>query len=167
MKHGLPPIVWPHARVLVLGSLPGDESLRRQQYYGNPRNQFWTIIGRVHGGAPVDAGYAERLALLERHGIALWDVLASAQRRGSLDSNIRDEVPNDFTDVLRNLPELRVIALNGAKAAAAFARHVQPKFAPWLESLRILPLPSTSPVPARKFLDLEAKAQFWRAIAIP
>lgn len=166
MKHGLAPLLWPHARVLVLGSLPGDESLRRQQYYGNPRNQFWPIIARIHGAVFAD-DYAQRLSLLERHGIALWDALARAERRGSLDGNIRNEAPNDFEPAFRAMPQLRVIALNGAKAAAAFARHVQPKFAAWLESLRILALPSTSPVPARKYLDLDAKTEFWRAIRIP
>ena len=166
MKHGLPPILWPHARLLVLGSLPGDESLRRQQYYGNPRNQFWAILARIHG-ATVGDDYAQRLAFLEHHGIALWDVLARAERRGSLDGNIRNEAPNDFEAAFRAMPQLRVIALNGSKAAAAFARHVRPKFAAWLESLRILALPSTSPVPTRKYLDLDAKAEFWRAILIP
>src|SRR5215475_13892032 len=120
IKHGLAPIVWPHARVLILGSLPGDESLRRQQYYGNPRNQFWSILSRVYG-TPIGADYGERLAFLERHGIALWDVLARAERHGSLDSNIRNEAPNDFGDLFRALPDLRVIALNGAKSASAFA----------------------------------------------
>ena len=166
MKHGLPPILWPHARVLVLGSLPGDESLRQRRYYANPRNQFWPILARIHGEELGDDP-AQRLALLERHGIALWDVLASAERQGSLDGNIRNEVPNDFGAVFRALPQLRVIALNGAKAAATFARHVQPAFCAWLESLRILALPSTSPVPTRKYLDIDAKTEFWRAIRIP
>lgn len=166
MKHGLPPLVWPHARILILGSLPGDESLRKQQYYGNPRNQFWAILGLVFDDS-VPEDYGERLAYLERHGIALWDVIERAERRGSLDSNIRNEIPNDFGKLFRRLPELHTIALNGSKAATAFARHVRPQFASRLESMRILPLPSTSAVPARKFLNLEAKAGFWRAIAGP
>jgi hypoxanthine-DNA glycosylase len=163
MKRGLPPIVWPHARILILGSLPGDESLRKQQYYGNPRNQFWAILGRVLE-ADVPDDYSERLAYLEHHGVALWDVIERAERHGSLDSNIRNEIPNDFGKLFRRLPQLRTIALNGSKAAAAFARHVRPPFASRLESIRVLRLPSTSAVPARKFLTLQAKTEFWRAI---
>jgi TDG/mug DNA glycosylase family protein len=166
MKHGLAPIIWPHARILILGSLPGDESLRRQQYYGNPRNQFWAILERVFGDE-TSSDYPARVAFLERHDIALWDVFERAERVGSLDSSIRNEQANDFTSVFHRMPHLRVIALNGSKAAAAFARHVQPRFAPWLDSLRILALPSTSPVPARKFLDLDAKTEFWRALIAP
>lgn len=165
MKHGLPPIVWPHARILVLGSLPGDESLRKQQYYGNPRNQFWAILSRIYG-SEIGTGYAERLAFLERRGIALWDVIERAERRGSLDSQIRNETPNDFGELFSRLPQLRTIAFNGAKAAAAFTRYVRPQFAVTLESIRVHGMPSTSPVPARKFLTLEAKAELWRAIAL-
>ena len=165
MKHGLPPIVWPDARILVLGSLPGDESLLRQQYYGNPRNQFWSILGRVFDTQVAD-DYAARLAFLHEHGVALWDVFARAERDGSLDSNIRNETPNDFAELLRALPRLRTIALNGSKAAAAFARHVRPRLVARLETVRVLVMPSTSPVPSRKFLDVAAKTEFWRAIAV-
>jgi len=165
MKHGLAPIIWPHAQVLVLGSLPGDESLRRQQYYGNPRNQFWAILGGIFG-ADIGAEYADKLRFLDAHGIALWDVLERAERPGSLDSNIRNEVPNDFGALFEALPQLHTIALNGSKAAATFARYVQPKFAAQLATLRVLAMPSTSPVPSRKFLTLDAKAQIWRAITL-
>jgi hypoxanthine-DNA glycosylase len=163
MKQGLPPLLWPGARILVLGSLPGDESLRKQQYYGNPRNQFWAILGRLFD-EDGSSDYAQRLAFLERNGVALWDVIERAERHGSLDSNIRNDVPNDFGDLFGRLPHLRTIALNGAKASASFLRHVQPKFAERLEGVRVLSLPSTSAVPARKFLDLAAKAEVWRTI---
>jgi hypoxanthine-DNA glycosylase len=163
MKQGLPPIVWPHASILVLGSLPGDESLRVQQYYGNPRNQFWQILGRIYA-EPISTEYSERIAFLQRHGIALWDVIQRAERQGSLDSNIRNELPNDFAALFRQAPDLRTIALNGSKAALSFERHVRPHFKPLLESVRTITLPSTSPVPARKFLSADAKAELWRAI---
>ena len=165
MKQGLPPIIWPHAQVLVLGSLPGDESLRRQQYYGNPRNQFWQILSKIYG-EPIGTEYADRVVFLQQRGIALWDVIQRAERQGSLDSNIRNEMPNDFAELLRLAPLLRTIALNGSKAALSFERHVRPHFKPLLESVRTIALPSTSPVPARKFLSVDAKAEIWRAIAL-
>ena len=165
MKRGLPPIVWPNARILVLGSLPGDESLRKQQYYGNPRNQFWAILSRVFDD-DVGAEYPQRLAFLEKHGIALWDVIRSTDRQGSLDSNIRNECPNDFATLFDALPGVHTIALNGSKAAAAFARHVRPTCADWLSTRRVLTMPSTSAVPARRFLDVDAKAEFWKAISL-
>jgi len=162
VKHGLPPIVWPHARVLILGSLPGDESLRLQQYYGNSRNHFWAILGRIHG-EQIGAEYAQRIAFLRRRGIALWDVIASAERRGSLDSHIRSEVPNHFAELFGLAPGLRTIALNGSKAALSFERHVRPRFSSLLESMHVVALPSSSAVPSRKFLSVEAKAEIWRA----
>ena len=149
--------------MLVLGSLPGDESLRRQQYYGNPRNQFWEILRRVFDDDPGN-DYQQRLAFLKFHGIALWDVIGSAEREGSLDSAIRAERPNDFAALFAELTELRTIALNGSKAAAAFARHVRPAFPDWLSARRVLAMPSTSAVPSRRYLDVEAKAAFWKAI---
>jgi hypoxanthine-DNA glycosylase len=166
MKHGLPPILWSHARILVLGSLPGDESLRRQQYYGNPRNQFWAILARIFD-AQIGETYADKLRFLETHGIALWDVLERAERHGSLDSNIRNETPNDFRVLFAQLPQLRTIALNGSKAATAFVRHVQPRCEKQIAAMRVLALPSTSPVPSRKFLNVDAKLELWRVIAAP
>jgi len=135
VKHGLPPIAWPSATILILGSLPGDESLRKQQYYGNPRNQFWDVLGRVFG-EPVGAEYAEKIAWLERRGIALWDVLAAAERRGSLDSDIRNEQANDFARLFRRLPRLETIALNGSKAALSFERYVRPALPQRLAAVR-------------------------------
>ncbi len=163
MKRGLPPIVWPHAKILVLGSLPGDESLRKHEYYGNPRNQFWSIVGRIFNGE-IGGEYGDRLAFLKQHGVALWDVIGAADRIGSLDSRIRNEQPNDFAPLFESMPDLHTIVLNGSKAAAAFARHVRPEFATWLTTRRILTMPSTSPVPSRKFLDLDAKTEIWKAI---
>src|SRR3954464_11650666 len=94
-KLGLPPVADENSRVLVLGSLPGDESLRLQQYYANPSNQFWSLLEGVFG-APVGSDYDERLRFLANHRVALWDVLQSAERRGSGDDAITRERPNDF-----------------------------------------------------------------------
>ena len=161
MKHGLPPIVWPHAKILVLGSLPGDESLRRQQYYGNPQNKFWAILGGVFG-VEVGDGYADKLRFLEAHGIALWDVLERADRRGSLDRNIRNGVPNDFDALFASMPALEVIAINGGDAQKSFR---YPRYSARLANVRVLPMPSTSAAHAR--LSIAAKTRLWRAITLP
>ena len=94
MSHrGFPPVAATGARVLVLGSLPGAESLRRREYYAQPRNAFWPIFGAIVGAGPA-LPYSARLARLEAAGIALWDVCASARRDGSLDADIRNHQPN-------------------------------------------------------------------------
>ena len=144
---GLAPALRDDARVLVLGSMPGEASLRLQQYYGHPRNRFWLLMAELCG---IDAAlpYPQRIASLNAAGVALWDVLAACVRRGSLDSAIeRDtEVANPIAALCANLPQLRAIALNGGKAAQAFSRHVEPQLdAATLLRLTIHRLPSTSP----------------------
>lgn len=150
VSHGLPPALRDDARVLVLGSMPGEASLRLQQYYGHPRNRFWPLMDELCG---IDAAlpYPQRIASLNAAGVALWDVLAACVRRGSLDSAIeRDtEVANPIAALCASLPQLRAIVLNGGKAAQAFARHVEPQLdAGTLRRLAIHRLPSTSPANA-------------------
>ena len=118
-KQGLAPVVGDNAKFLILGSLPGDESLRRQEYYGNPKNMFWKVIGNVLGEA-APSSYPEKLAFLKGHGIALWDVLQAADREGSLDANIQNEEFNDLEGLLQEHPSISVIALNGGKAEKSF-----------------------------------------------
>jgi hypoxanthine-DNA glycosylase len=148
------------ARVLVLGSLPGDESLRLQQYYAHPRNHFWPMLGMLFGG---DAGteWTSKLAFLKRHRIALWDVFGHGERHGSLDSNIHSAVVNDFAALLERLGDLRLIALNGTKAARVFERNVRGSIRPGID---VVALPSTSPVPGRNVLALADKIERWRVI---
>ncbi|MDR3388921.1 MAG: DNA-deoxyinosine glycosylase [Rudaea sp.] len=165
MKHGLAPILWPDSRVLVLGSLPGDESLRLQQYYANPRNQFWTILARIHD-ATVDADYASRLSFLRDHGIALWDVIQRADRPGSLDAAIKNAVPNDFAPLFERAPAVRTIVFNGGAAARLFERSVRRLVVPQLLCAhRLIPLPSTSPIPGRNVCTLGQKIEKWKIIA--
>lgn len=120
-KHGLAPIIGTAPEILILGSLPSDESIRRQEYYGHPRNRFWPVMAAVLG-EEAPTGYEAKKAMLMDHKIAVWDVFASARRHGSLDSAIHDEVPNDIASLLRANPSIRTICLNGGKAAAAFRR---------------------------------------------
>ncbi len=172
---GLPPYPPPDARILVLGSFPSAESLRKREYYGFSRNHFWPLVAALFGeDAP--AGYEGRLALLGRHGVALWDVIASCERTGSLDADIGHEEPNRIPELLARLPGVERIALNGSKAASSFARHfggakASPIGAPFEWTHDALPrrrfsvarLPSTSPVPTRDYRSMDDKLPIWKA----
>lgn len=120
-KQGLAPLLCPEPRILILGSLPSDESIRRQEYYGNPQNRFWKVLSGVYGDE-VPETYADKKVFLAEHHIALWDVFESAHREGSLDANIQDPVRNDIFGFIRAYPTIRAVVLNGGKAAAAFRR---------------------------------------------
>lgn len=165
LVESFPPIASPDARLLILGSMPGVASLRAGQYYAHPHNLFWKILGQILGFDPV-APYAQRIACLQQSGIALWDVLASCRRPGSLDADIHfaSVIANDLPGFLAAHPGIGRICFNGATAETLFRRHVLPQLAmPGPETLR---LPSTSPAnasipPGRK---LEAWSQALRGI---
>jgi hypoxanthine-DNA glycosylase len=154
LLESLPPVLHGNTRLLILGSFPGVASLRAQQYYAHPRNQFWAIMGRLLGQALPEAPYPERIACLRQHRIGLWDIYASCIRPGSLDTSIRDATPNDLERIIDLAPALRLVVHNGAESARRMAE---------VEALGIpaLRLPSTSPANAR--INLEAKLEHWRA----
>jgi hypoxanthine-DNA glycosylase len=142
--------------VLVLGTLPGEESLRRQQYYAHPRNLFWPIVFALFDTAP-PADYDERLRFLLDRGIALWDVVESGQRTASADATIRAEIPNPIPELLDAHPGIRAVAFNGGGARRLHDRHF-----PRRSDLTYLALPSTSPAYAR--IGFAAKLAQWRAL---
>jgi TDG/mug DNA glycosylase family protein len=156
LKRSFPPVVDPATRVLVLGSLPGEESLARRQYYANPRNQFWRLVGAVVGSDLAALPYEARLAALLEAGVGLWDTVGSATRRGSLDSSIRGHRPNDLAALVRSLPELRAVAFNGGRSAAIGRPMLAGR-----EDLALLALPSSSPAYTLAF---EAKLGQWLAL---
>lgn len=158
-----PPIADPHARVLILGSLPGQVSLQRQQYYAQPQNAFWKIMGRLFDAGP-ELPYAERTQCLVRNGIALWDVCASALRPGSLDASIvhSSVVPNDLASFIESHPGIRLICFNGGKAADLYRRLVLPGLPDNIRSIRNETLPSTSP--AHAAMPFEEKLTRWAAV---
>src|SRR5437763_11560670 len=119
VKVGLPPVARSDARLFILGSLPGDASLAAQRYYVHPTNQFWRLLGSAIGEALQPLAYDERLRRLAKRRIGLWDVIASAARRGSLDQAIREAEHNRIEHLLHDFPEVRAIAFNGSTAAAA------------------------------------------------
>ena len=142
--------------MLVLGTLPGEESLRRLEYYAHPRNLFWPIIFALFGETP-PANYAQRLDFVLSHRIALWDVCASAQRLASADAAIRGEIPNTIDQLIAAHHGIRAIAFNGGGARRLYHRH----FAP-LNGITYLALPSTSPAYAS--LGYAEKLARWQAL---
>ncbi|CAN5288657.1 DNA-deoxyinosine glycosylase [soil metagenome] len=159
-----PLVAGPGARVLVLGSMPGAESLRRQQYYGHPQNLFWGLMGRLFGAGPA-LEYEERLARLRAARVALWDVAHRCRRFGSLDANIKTQsvVPNDFSHLLRLYPGIHTVFFNGAKSAELFRRLVLPTL-PSGDGLCSETLPSTSP--ANASIPHAVKIARWEAVKL-
>lgn len=157
IKRGFEPVVDANTRLLILGSLPGDASLRAAQYYGHPRNAFWRLIGGVISRDLAALPYEERLAALKAAGVGLWDVIASAERPGSLDAAIRRPEAADLRGLVAGLPELRAVAFNGG-TAARLGRAV---LAPAPAGVALIDLPSSSPAHARPFAE---KAAAWAAL---
>lgn len=157
---GFPPVAAPRAEVLILGSLPGEKSIEMQQYYAQRRNAFWSIMGELCGAGP-ELAYAERLGCLRAAGIALWDVLAAGERRGSLDSKIvpSSVVVNDFASFFATHRRIRLVLFNGAMAADLYRRHVLPRLPADLAALESRRLPSTSP--ANASFSYERKLEAW------
>jgi hypoxanthine-DNA glycosylase len=153
------PIVDARTRTLILGSLPGAASLAAGRYYANPRNQFWRLVGDAIGVALEPLAYRDRLATLLSHGIGLWDVIASAERPGSLDAAIRDADANDLARLVDTLPRLATIAFNGATAARIGTAALGSR----ATGLRLLRLPSSSPAHT---LSIDRKGEAWRALSV-
>ena len=114
----------PDTRLLILGSLPGARSLAERQYYAHPTNQFWRLVGVVIGQPLAEFDYDARLAALRIAKIGLWDVIRTAERRSSSDSDIREADPHDLASLVARLPELRMVAFNGATAATIGRRRL-------------------------------------------
>jgi double-stranded uracil-DNA glycosylase len=158
---GFRPITDRRARVLVLGSMPGEASLAANQYYAYRHNQFWRIVGELCGFEP-GSPYLKRCAALKRSRIALWDVIESCVRPGSLDAAIREDSlrVNDFPAFFKANPGIRRVCFNGRKAESAWRRHVLPAL-PRSLVLEYRLLPSTSP--AHAGMGYRSKLRVWRS----
>lgn len=154
---GFAPVVDDRTRVLILGSLPGDASLKAAQYYAHPQNGFWRLVGAVIGVELATIRYEARLEALGAAGIGLWDVIASAERQGSLDAAIRKPEGADLAALIQRLPDLRAVAFNGATAARLGRRALDQGL-----DEALIDLPSSSPAHARPF---EEKLGRWTALA--
>jgi hypoxanthine-DNA glycosylase len=153
-----PPVINEHVTTLILGSLPGAASLKATQYYAHPQNKFWELVG-----AAIDVNlralpYATRLETLLAHGIGLWDVIAQAEREGSLDAAIRNETHNALLELVESLPALKVIAFNGGTAAKIGRKQLKGI----ADRFVLLDLPSSSPAYT---LSFELKKLRWQHLA--
>lgn len=152
-KFSFEPMAGEDARVLVLGSIPGDRSIAENEYYGHPQNRFWRVMACLCR-QEVPLSYPEKKDMLLRNGIALWDVAYKAFRPGSMDSDIRDETPNDIPALADSLPQLHTIAFNGKTA-----ERLYDKYFPRASNMRYLSMPSTSP--ANAAFSLERLCACW------
>ncbi len=154
--YSFPSISNEKAKVLILGTMPGNESLKLNQYYGHKRNAFWKIFFSVFN-EPFSQDYEIRKEVALKNNIAIWDVLKACVRKGSLDSAIQQEVPNDFNTFLAAHPNIEHIFFNGQKAAHYFKKYVTVS-----EKYKLHTLPSTSP--AHAGLSFELKREAWQII---
>jgi TDG/mug DNA glycosylase family protein len=160
---GFPPIADNNAIILILGSMPSIKSLQAEQYYAHPRNSFWFIMTKLFASKP-DLDYDERTELLLHNRIALWDVLNTCQRKGSLDSSINNKtiIVNDFNKFLTEHPSIKAIYFNGSRAQQEYNKHVLAVIDEKFSAIEYLRLPSTSPAMAS--LSHEQKLQQWKVI---
>ena len=161
LSYSFKPVINDSARVIILGSMPGIKSLTEQQYYAHPHNAFWRIMAALFD-FDAHASYEQRLEFLQSGGVALWDVLHSCKREGSLDSMIQPQtqVAKDFNALFQAHPNIKAVFFNGAKAESYFKRYILPTLAE--HQLHFARLPSTSP--AHAALSFEKKLEAWRVI---
>lgn len=147
LKTSFPPITSPEIKILILGSIPGDRSIAENEYYGHPQNRFWRLMAELTNSEPPES-YSDKKQILLQNRIALWDVAHKANRKGSLDSAIKNAEPNDIEAFIARHPRLKVIGFNGRKAEALYNRFFDRKV-----ELKYYSLPSTSPANAGCSID--------------
>ncbi|KAA0128455.1 DNA-deoxyinosine glycosylase [Chryseobacterium sp. SN22] len=150
-----PPIIDIHSEILILGSIPGVKSLEKQQYYAHPQNKFWKIIFELLQEGFTD-DYSERIEVIRKHHIALWDVIDSCERKGSLDSEIKNEEANQIDELLDNHPNIKAIFCNGGKSYKNLQKMLGKNY-----KIPVFLMPSTSPLHTISF---EKKLEEWRKI---
>ncbi len=163
---GFEPIASTDATVLILGSLPSQQSLRKREYYGNPRNAFWHVMGELFDAGP-DIPYAKRTEQLRCNRIAVWDVLQSSVRPGSMDAaiDLPTATPNDFQTFFEEHPMLELLCFNGKMAAELYRRLVVPQRISTIDKIEFRTMPSTSPAYAS--MNLDEKVRHWSAVRRP
>lgn len=150
-----PPIIDNNSKIIILGSIPGVKSLEKQQYYGHPQNKFWKIIFELLNEEFTE-DYAERINILKKHNIALWDVIDSCERKGSLDSEIKNEEANQIEELLEDYPNIKAIFCNGGKSYKNLQKILGKNY-----KIPVFLLPSTSPLHTVSF---EKKLEEWKKI---
>ncbi len=157
-----PPVLPETPRVLILGSMPGGMSLEKQEYYGNPRNHFWDILFELFQQDPL-TDYEEKMQFVKQHQIALWDTIGTCYREGSLDSNIKEAEPNDIMSLLSRFPSIKLIGCNGTKSYQMFHKYFP---VDELKDVKVIKLPSTSPIPGRYTKTFAGKVEAWQQIRL-
>ncbi len=150
-----PPIIFKDSKILILGSVPGIKSLEMQEYYAHPQNKFWTILFEIFD-ENFTRNYNEKIKFLEKNKIAVWDVIDSCEREGSLDTKIKNESHNDIAELLKVYPKVQTIFCNGQKSFKNLKKMLGEK-----PTVSIYVLPSTSPAHAIPF---EKKLSEWSEI---
>ncbi len=158
-----PPIARRDAKVLILGSMPSETSLLKQEYYGHPRNSFWPIMGGLFCASP-DLPYQQRKAIMMEAKIAVWDVLKTCYRPGSMDSDIEMNSikTNDFNNFFAKYPLIRAVFFNGGKAESVFRKFIAPGLSSHYQYLQYQRLPSTSPAYAS--MNFQQKFSAWQVV---
>lgn len=160
IENVLPPIIDEKTRILVVGSMPGKQSLNKRQYYGNPRNHFWSIMGQLFE-TEVPEDYDQKIEWLLSKKIGLWDSIQSCERQGSLDATIKNETPNDFESLFNQFPQIQLVLFNGGKSFDVFKKHVGLSL---LQGRVYKKMPSTSPIPGKNIKSFDEKVDAWRVI---
>lgn len=156
-KTALPPLVDNSSRILILGTMPGDQSIAKQQYYGNKGNHFWKILFTIFD-ENYSASYDERQIFLKKHKIAMWNVLASCIREGSSDSKITNETINDFINFHKQYPNIRHVIFESKSAAKFYHKYLKPQI-----GISYHILPSTSGLNAGT--SFSQKVELWKVLA--
>ena len=160
IQNVLPPIVDGNTKVLIIGSMPGKQSLEKQQYYGNPHNHFWAIMGNLLA-TDIPENYPEKISLLRANQIGLWDSIESCERKGSLDATIKNAVPNDFVALFKRYPRIQLVLFNGGKSFDVFKKQIGLHV---LENRAYEKMPSTSPIPGKNIKSFDEKVDAWRIL---
>jgi hypoxanthine-DNA glycosylase len=153
MINSFPAFIDSNTKILILGTMPGIASLTKQEYYANPRNHFWRIMYTLFDTLPVSDSFEEKIQLLQKNKIGLWDVLENCERKGSLDIHIKNHKENDFEMLFKHYPEIHTIVFNGKESHKYFIK----KFGQ-IEGITYYVMPSTSPANTMSF---ENKLKIW------
>lgn len=156
-KEALPPLINNSSRILILGTMPGDQSIAKQEYYGNKGNHFWRIMYTIFN-EDYSLNYDDRKDLLKSHKVALWNVLANCIRIGSSDSKIKHEKVNDFENFHLQYPDIKYIFFESKSAAKYYQKYVKTK-----AYISYFIMPSTSGLNAG--IPLSEKIDSWRKLA--
>jgi len=153
------PIVPKSPKILILGSMPSVLSLEKRQFYGNEKNRFWNVLFYILENRPAEISYERKLEFLHRHNIALWDVINFCIRPGSLDSNIKNEQPNDIDKLLLQNNTIKYVFFNGTKA-----KEVYKKYFSFRDDINYILLPSTSPIPRKNIRNIDDLIGKWLVV---